>query len=188
MTIADDHKFYRNCALLEYRGRLDEHLVILDFTEPSSQSDKGNCRIGERGNLSKRGALGNRKIETVWDDDVLPGVTDMKVFRDLPPLLIADGQDSIGGNDGHQPLDRDEDRTLEPAVVTVKNMAVINVYDAAFPAGQGAVDEGSGAPDRASLCLMCMDDVRLEFEENDDQLPENKNVLGREFTTHFRDD
>ena len=50
---------------------------------------------------------------------------------DLAPLLLADDHDAIGNEPRQRLLNQEKDARLEWAIVAVKNVSVIGVYEAA---------------------------------------------------------
>ena len=106
----------------------------------------------------------------------------------LAKLLLAQHDESIAVEASQHPLNENEEARFPPAVVTVKNMAVVRVYESAAARRQRdeAVQETGGTSDRSRLCCVRVHDVRPKADHQPPQLPHRQQIARRKLAAHRR--
>ena len=106
----------------------------------------------------------------------------------LAKLLLAQHDESIAVEASQHPLNENEEARFPPAVVTVKDMAVVRVYESAAARRQRdeAVQETGGTSDRSRLCCVRVHDVRPKADHQPPQLPHRQQIARRKLAAHRR--
>src|SRR5439155_16469304 len=156
-------------------------IVIFDCRQSSHDADGGTTVAPAGGRAAQLVDVDPQR----HDDELLPP-PDAELLVNLAKLLLAQHDESIAVEASQHPLNENEEARFPPAVVTVKDMAVVRVYESAAARRQRdeAVQETGGTSDRSRLCCVRVHDVRLKADHQPPEPPYRQQIARRKLAAH----